>query len=49
MSKEGKGDGSGEEGNTLMLKMYIHKYINVTRRRKGGGNVGWELGGWLID
>ena len=52
MSKEGdliEGDGRGEEGNTLMLRMYIHKLIKVNyyaeHEKEGKGREwGWELG-----
>ena len=52
MSKEGdltEGDGRGEEGNTLMHRMYIHKFIKVNyyaeHEKEGRGRVWeWELG-----
>ena len=39
MSKEGnltEGDGRGEEGNTLMNMMYIHKLIRVNHYAEHG-------------
>ena len=52
MSKEGdltEGDGRGEEENTLMHRMYIHKFIKVNycakqEKEEMGREWGWELG-----
>ena len=54
MSKEGdltEGDGKGEEGNTLMYRKYIHKYIKVNYYAEGGKGEGRGVGIWggLID
>ena len=38
MSKEG--DGRGEEGNTLMRRMYIHKLIKVNHYAEHGKEKG---------
>ena len=52
MSEEGdltEGDGRGEEGNTSMDMMYIHKLIKVNHCAEHGEGgegegIGWELG-----
>ena len=50
MSKEGdltEGDRKGEEGNILMHRMYLHKYIKVSdyaeQEKEGRGR---EWGNW---
>ena len=52
MSREGdltEGDGRGEEGNTLIHRMYIHELIKVNyyagHKKEGRGREWeWELG-----